>query len=148
MNCQNHTEVPAHGILPHVRQADMRRNAAATLTEPSFAGNMRPAPAGEPSGRPGPGRPPPGYVYNGRFTRPGSFSGHDPGSRRIYNGQYAKGLVHAVIWGILMSIANSRCGPMAWKRFSVMLVLALVGLPWRSKRNHTALKAPQRRTGG
>jgi len=26
----------------------------------------------------------------------------------IYNGQYAKGLVHAFIWGILMSIANSR----------------------------------------
>jgi hypothetical protein len=25
----------------------------------------------------------------------------------IYNGQYAKGIVHAVIWGMLMSIASS-----------------------------------------
>jgi hypothetical protein len=26
----------------------------------------------------------------------------------IYNGQYAKGIVHAVIWGVLMSMANSQ----------------------------------------
>jgi hypothetical protein len=26
----------------------------------------------------------------------------------IYNGQYAKGIVHAVIWGMLMSMADSR----------------------------------------
>jgi hypothetical protein len=26
----------------------------------------------------------------------------------IYNGQYAKGIVHAVIWGMLMSMASSR----------------------------------------
>jgi hypothetical protein len=31
-----------------------------------------------------------------------------PGVGAIYNGQYAKGLVHAVIWGILMSICDSR----------------------------------------
>jgi len=30
-----------------------------------------------------------------------------PGVGAIYNGQYAKGLIHAVIWGVLMSIANS-----------------------------------------
>jgi len=31
-----------------------------------------------------------------------------PGVGAIYNGQYAKGLLHAVIWGMLMSIADSR----------------------------------------
>src|SRR5450756_141920 len=31
-----------------------------------------------------------------------------PGVGAIYNGQYAKGMVHAIIWGVLMSIADSR----------------------------------------
>ena len=35
------------------------------------------------------------------------FLGLIPGVGAIYNGQYAKGLVHAVVWGVLMSIANS-----------------------------------------
>ena len=30
-----------------------------------------------------------------------------PGVGAIYNGQYAKGLVHAVVWGILVSVASS-----------------------------------------
>jgi hypothetical protein len=30
-----------------------------------------------------------------------------PGVGAIYNGQYAKGLIHAVVWGVLMSIASS-----------------------------------------
>jgi hypothetical protein len=36
------------------------------------------------------------------------FLGAIPGVGAIYNGQYAKGIVHAVIWGLLMSMANSR----------------------------------------
>ena len=35
------------------------------------------------------------------------FLGTIPGVGAIYNGQYAKGLVHALVWGILMSIAHS-----------------------------------------
>jgi hypothetical protein len=35
------------------------------------------------------------------------FLGLIPGVGAIYNGQYAKGLVHAVVWGVLMSIANA-----------------------------------------
>jgi hypothetical protein len=34
--------------------------------------------------------------------------GFIPGVGAIYNGQYGKGILHAVIWGILMSIADSR----------------------------------------
>jgi hypothetical protein len=30
-----------------------------------------------------------------------------PGVGAIYNGQYAKGLLHAFVWGLLISIANS-----------------------------------------
>ena len=36
------------------------------------------------------------------------FLGCIPGVGAIYNGQYAKGIVHAVIWGMLMSMADSR----------------------------------------
>src|SRR5690242_18617927 len=36
------------------------------------------------------------------------FLGMIPGVGAIYNGQYAKGMLHAIIWGVLMSIANSR----------------------------------------
>ena len=35
------------------------------------------------------------------------FLGWIPGVGAIYNGQYAKGLVHAVIWGVLVSITSS-----------------------------------------
>jgi TM2 domain-containing membrane protein YozV len=36
------------------------------------------------------------------------FLGWIPGVGAIYNGQYAKGLVHAVLWGVLVSVtANS-----------------------------------------
>jgi hypothetical protein len=33
--------------------------------------------------------------------------GFIPGVGAIYNGQYAKGILHAVIWGVLMSMAES-----------------------------------------
>jgi hypothetical protein len=36
------------------------------------------------------------------------FLGMIPGVGAIYNGQYAKGMVHAIVWGVLMSIADSR----------------------------------------
>jgi hypothetical protein len=36
------------------------------------------------------------------------FLGLIPGVGAIYNGQYAKGIVHGIVWGLLMSISNSR----------------------------------------
>jgi hypothetical protein len=60
-----------------------------------------------PAGAPGPS----GYpVYLHSDVSPGLafFLGWIPGVGAIYNGQYAKGLVHAVVWGVLVSIVNSR----------------------------------------
>jgi hypothetical protein len=51
------------------------------------------------------------------------FLGTIPGVGAIYNGQYAKGLVHAIIWGMLMSIANSRAAN-GLEPIFVMLVIA------------------------
>lgn len=36
------------------------------------------------------------------------FLGLIPGVGAIYNGQYAKGIVHGLVWGLVMSIATSR----------------------------------------
>jgi hypothetical protein len=49
----------------------------------------------------------PQYAYPDVSPGLAFFLGWIPGVGAIYNGQYAKGLVHAVIWGILVSITNS-----------------------------------------
>ncbi len=49
-----------------------------------------------------------GYVYADVSPGLALFLGMIPGVGAIYNGQYAKGMVHAIIWGVLMSIADSR----------------------------------------
>ena len=52
------------------------------------------------------------------------FLGLIPGVGAIYNGQYAKGLVHAIIWGVLMSIANSDAAQGPQEAIFVMVVIA------------------------
>lgn len=47
------------------------------------------------------------YAYSDVSPGLAFFLGCIPGVGAIYNGQYAKGIVHAVIWGMLMSIATS-----------------------------------------
>src|SRR3954451_18584558 len=68
---------------------------------------------------PGDGAPPPSSPYGVPMPPPAPrsyasvspgmalFLGFIPGVGAIYNGQYAKGILHAVIWGVLMSIASS-----------------------------------------
>ena len=52
----------------------------------------------------------PGYVYADVSPGLALFLGMIPGVGAIYNGQYAKGLVHAVVFGILCSIADAHTG--------------------------------------
>src|ERR1039457_7050930 len=128
MNCQNHPEVPATAYCrscgkPVCEQC--RRDAFGTV----YCEEHAPAPAAraaEPSGFSAPPPPPPfaapppfagpppvaappvtGYVYADVSPGLALFLGMIPGVGAIYNGQYAKGMVHAIIWGVLMSIANS-----------------------------------------
>jgi hypothetical protein len=54
------------------------------------------------------GAPASGYVYADVSPGLALFLGMIPGVGAIYNGQYAKGMVHAIVWGVLMSIADSR----------------------------------------
>src|SRR6202044_3449381 len=80
--------------------------------------------------------PPPGYAPPAPGYAPPPFSAQStvspalafflgliPGVGAIYNGQYAKGLVHAIVWGLLMSIAQSRAAE-GLEAIFVMLVIA------------------------
>jgi hypothetical protein len=117
MNCQNHPDVAA---LAYCRTCgkpvcgDCRREASGTV----YCAEHAPAAAPPPfAAAPPPFAPPPPYaapfaplpVAVRSDVHPGlAFAlGWIPGVGAIYNGQYAKGLIHAVIWGVLMSVATS-----------------------------------------
>lgn len=128
MNCQNHPDIPATAYCracgkPVCEQC--RRDAFGTVYCEEHVPS--PAAAGPPPGAsaPPPGfappaapfsAPPPGYTapppvppFGRSAPSPALafFLGLIPGVGAIYNGQYAKGLVHAIVWGVLMSICNA-----------------------------------------
>jgi hypothetical protein len=122
MNCFNHSDTPAVAYCRACGKAlcnDCKRTAQGTI----FCDEHVPAAA------PGPSRgaeplPP---MAEPRFAEPrpsggiptGSIATNDvspglacllgfiPGVGAIYNGQYAKGLVHAIVFGLLVSITSS-----------------------------------------
>jgi hypothetical protein len=127
MNCQNHPETPATAYCRACGKPvcdECRRDTFGTV----YCAEHIPAPAPEappPGPTAGPMGPPPAFAVppaGGAATYPATgsyaysdvspglafFLGAIPGVGAIYNGQYAKGIVHAVIWGLLMSMANSR----------------------------------------
>jgi hypothetical protein len=131
MNCQNHPEISATAYCRACGKPlcdDCRREAAGTIYCDEHV-PAQAAPPPPPSGyaRPpyAPPYPPPPPAYPTTNVSPGLafFLGLIPGVGAIYNGQYAKGLVHAVVWGVLMSIANSNAAHGLEPVF-VMLVIA------------------------
>ncbi len=111
MNCQNHPDRPATAYCRTCGKAvceECRRDAYGTV----FCAEHAPAPAPPPPPQ-APRQPvpaPPGYVYPDVSPGLAFFLGWIPGVGAIYNGQYAKGLVHAVIFGILCSIVDNARG--------------------------------------
>ena len=117
MNCHNHPDIPATAYCRACGKPlcdECRRDAFGTV----YCAEHVPAAAPPPGQGPaGPWAPPPNpqspyAVPPGAFApdiSPGLafFLGWIPGVGAIYNGQYAKGLVHAVIWGLLVSITSS-----------------------------------------
>jgi hypothetical protein len=117
MNCENHPEVAATAYCRTCGKPvcdECRRDAFGTV----YCAEHVPVGAAAPGPVPGAAAPPPtpaavppmpGMSYAYPDISPGLafFLGWIPGVGAIYNGQYAKGLVHAVIWGILVSITSS-----------------------------------------
>jgi hypothetical protein len=129
MNCQNHPEVPATAYCRACGKPvcdQCRRDAFGTV----YCYEHAPAPSAPPppfAAAPPPGYPPPPAppAYGRTDISPALafFLGLIPGVGAIYNGQYAKGLVHAIVWGVLMSIADSG-RPYGLEPVFVMLVIA------------------------
>ena len=137
MNCANHPENPAtafcrecgkplcaecqHAALgsifcaQHVPAAapSGSRPAAPTWQSPPEPGSPYTAPPVTPPASPGLAAQPPVPGANPSASPVIAFLlGFIPGVGAIYNGQYAKGLIHAVVFGILVSIVNRVSGPM------------------------------------
>ena len=126
MNCQNHPEIPATAYCRTCGKPvcdECRRDAFGTV----YCAEHAPAPAAAPPARRrrvrsaapsaaairlrGPARAAAELRASGRFAGAGASSwALFPGVGAIYNGQYAKGFVHAVIWGILMQHRRFRRG--------------------------------------
>lgn len=105
MNCQNHPDLAATAYCRACGKPlcdQCRRDAYGTVYCPEHA----PAPAGT-QPPPGPGAVAPGYARSDVSPGLAMFLGFIPGVGAIYNAQYAKGLVHAVIFGVIVSILNS-----------------------------------------
>jgi hypothetical protein len=109
MNCVNHAEVQAtaycrtcgKALCPECQQA-----AEGTVFCSEHAPAPRPAPPAAPSAPSAWNAAPPPPVSD---TSPGLafVLGLIPGVGAVYNGQYAKGVIHVVILGLLISITSS-----------------------------------------
>src|SRR5882757_8998374 len=128
MNCQYHPEVQATAFCRACGKPlcdQCRRDAYGTVYCDEHAPALGAPPPPNPAGAPPPYSPPytppyappyagpvppppPGHVYANVSPGIALLLGFIPGVGAIYNGQYAKGILHAVIWGVLMSIADSR----------------------------------------
>ena len=139
MNCENHPEVAAAAYCRTCGKpvcAECRRDAFGTV----FCAEHAPAPAaGGPASPPAAGqawKPPAPYPE----IAPGLafFLGWIPGVGAIYNGQYAKGLVHAVIWGILVTITGSNAVDGMEPIFGILICAWMFYMAFEAY--HTALK--------
>jgi TM2 domain-containing membrane protein YozV len=140
MNCANHPEVPAAAFCrecgkPMCQECQrpalgsifcaehMPATAAPAFTPPPrtapgpaafaespYAGSYTPA-ASTYAGRVPAAAPPPVYE-TGAHPVLALILGFIPGVGAIYNGQYAKGLIHAVVFGLLVSLVSSVHGPL------------------------------------
>ncbi len=108
MNCVNHPETPASAFcrtcgkpLCDACKRPVQGTVFCEEHEPPVAANAPPPPPGLP-------------VYPAPVADPNVSPGLAfvlglivPGVGAIYNGQYAKGLVHAIVFGLLVSIISS-----------------------------------------
>jgi hypothetical protein len=141
MNCQNHPDIPATAYCRTCGKAvcdRCRRDAYGTVFCVDHAPAPAPPPQPEPESMPpfrGSPAPAAGYAAFGR-SAPQTAANSDvspglalglgfiPGVGAIYNGQYAKGLVHAIVFGILISILDANVGE------GLQVIFAMVLTAW------------------
>jgi len=117
MNCINHPELPAVAYCRACGKAlcqNCQRTAQGTVyceehmpVEQTYSATAGPA-ADSPYTAPPTTPPPPAYPLNLSVSPGLAFIlGLIPGVGAIYNGQYAKGLLHVLVLGTLISLGNA-----------------------------------------
>jgi TM2 domain-containing membrane protein YozV len=135
MNCSTHTDVPAVAYCRACGKAlcaDCRRSAGGTV----YCAEHAPAASGAAPLRYG--QTPPPQHANPRIA---FILGFIPGVGAIYNGQYAKGLVHAVIFGLMISIMSSSESRGLEPLFGILLAVFVLYMPFEAY--HTARRRNQ-----
>jgi hypothetical protein len=133
MNCSVHTDVPAVAFCRTCGKAlcaDCRHVAQGTV----YCAEHLPAvgaPAYTASAAPGVDSHP-GLAF---------VLGFIPGVGAIYNGQYAKGLVHAIIFGLLVSILAANAAEGLEPLVGIMLAAFVLYMPFEAY--HTARRRNQ-----
>lgn len=123
MNCVNHPEAPATAYCRECGKPMCPECMRPALGSIYCAEHLPVSAAPPPPPPPRPFVPP---VQSSPYTAPASVPGPPedlgahpalalilgfiPGVGAIYNGQYAKGLIHVVVFGLLVSLANSHVG--------------------------------------
>jgi Domain of unknown function (DUF5668)/B-box zinc finger len=144
MNCENHPDVVATAYCRTCGKpvcAECRRDAFGTVFCAEHVPEPEPAAGPPPPAAAGPvfqssGRGP--YAYPEISPGLAFFLGWIPGVGAIYNGQYAKGLVHAVIWGILVTITNSNAAHGMEPIFGILICAWMFYMAFEAY--HTAMK--------
>src|SRR3984893_5753310 len=137
MNCSTHTDVPAVAYCRACGKAlcaDCRRVAQGTVycAEHAPASGASPYSAGSAPPPPRPIDAHPGLAF---------VLGFIPGVGAIYNGQYAKGLVHAIIFGLLVSILSANAAEGLEPLVGIMLAAFVIYMPFEAY--HTAKRRNQ-----
>ena len=142
MNCQNHPDVSATAYCRACGKPvcdACRRDAQGTVYCSEHA-PAAPPPPSPPLTTPAPGPSP--YtarpVYSDVSPGLALLLGFIPGVGAIYNSQYAKGLVHAVIFGIIISVLSSDAPGGTGVVFEFILVAWIFYMAFEAY--HTALK--------
>src|SRR5438552_173208 len=136
MNCANHPEAVATAYCrtcgkPLCQECQRTSLGAIVCQEhyvPQAAATPEPPPAYSPYTAPYTAPPP------GSAPSPGLafILGLIPGVGAIYNGQYAKGLIHVVILGTLISILNSGAASGLEPLFGMLTGLWVIYMPFEA----------------
>jgi len=147
MNCANHPEAATaycRTCGKPLCPACQRTSMGAIVCEEHVVPETPPAPdpqaAYSPYTAPRPGATPYTASMDGSAPSPGLafILGLIPGVGAIYNGQYAKGLIHVVILGTLISILNSGAAGGLEPLFGMLTGLWIIYMPFEAY--HTASK--------
>jgi TM2 domain-containing membrane protein YozV len=123
MNCQNHPEVPAVAFCRTCGKA-LCQACQHPVGGTVVCGDHAPATEVPPTPMPGPEGASPGLAF---------VLGLIPGVGAVYNAQYAKGLIHVIIFGLLISVVRG-LEPL----FGLLIAIWYMYMPFEAY--HTARK--------